>query len=65
MTAWEAIFTQSPVNHGHYADAELPQCNWQWPTRTWLQRRLEQVREQEPTAFLRSLRKLPSAVAPS
>jgi hypothetical protein len=45
MNAWESIFTQSPVNNGCYAEDELQQQNWSWPTGTWFQTRLDGVRE--------------------
>ena len=61
MNAWESIFAQSRVNDGYYDEEDLPQKSWQWPTATWFQTRLEQLRDQEPTAFLRTLRRLKSA----
>ena len=58
MIAWEAIFSQSRVNDGYYDEQGLPQQPWPWPKETWFQARLWQVRDQEPTAFLRALRKV-------
>jgi hypothetical protein len=61
MNAWEAIFTQSPVNNGFYEENELAQGYWEWPRRTWLQDRLEYVRENELTTGLKSIGKLRGA----
>ena len=58
MNAWEAIFTQSPANNGFYEENELAQVCWAWPRRTWLQDRLEYVREHEPAMGLKSTGKL-------
>jgi hypothetical protein len=57
MNTWEAVFAQSPVNDGYYDEAILPELPWQWPTATWFRMRLEQVRDQDPTAILKSLKK--------
>jgi hypothetical protein len=57
MNTWEVVFTQSRVNDGYYDEAILPELPWQWPMKTWFRTRLERVRDQDPTAFLRSLRK--------
>jgi len=64
MSTWEAIFMQSRVNQGYYSEDELPQRPWEWPTATWFRTRLEEVREQETTGFLRLHRK-PERKAPS
>jgi len=64
MNTWEAIFMQSRVNEGYYSEDELPQRPWEWPNATWFRTRLEEVREQETTGFLRSHRK-PGRNAPS
>ena len=58
MNTWEAIFTQSPANDGYYKEDELMQLNWHWPRGTWLQGRLEYVRDHEPAVILKSLRRL-------
>jgi hypothetical protein len=58
MTTWEAIFAQSPANNGYYKEDDLIPVHWDWPRRTWLQARLEYVREHEPAAILKSLTKL-------
>lgn len=58
MNAWEAIFTQSPANNGFYAENELAQGYWEWPRRTWMQDRLEYVREHEVAMGLKSIGKL-------
>jgi len=57
MNAWEAIFTQSPANNGYYEEKALAQRYWEWPRHTWLQDRLEYVREHEPTIGLKSIDK--------
>jgi hypothetical protein len=58
MNTWEAIFTQSRANNGYYKEDDLSHLNWDWPRGTWLQGRLEYVREHEPAAIIKSLRKL-------
>lgn len=58
MNAWEAIFTQSPANNGYYEEDELAQGYWEWPRRTWLQGRLEYLRENELAMGLKSIDKL-------
>jgi len=58
MNMWETIFSQSRVNDGYYDEQGLPEQSWRWPTATWFQARLWQVREQEPTVFRKSLRSL-------
>jgi hypothetical protein len=65
MNAWESIFEQSPANNGHYKEDVLTEYFWDWPRGTWLQDRLEYVREHEPTAGLKSLRKLLGALKPA
>jgi len=45
MNAWKCIFMQSPVNNGFYEEDELQQQNWSWPKGTWVQTRLDFVRE--------------------
>jgi hypothetical protein len=57
MNAWESIFLQSPVNDGCYEEEDLPQLNWQWPSETWFQNRLDHVREHKPVRRLRSYRR--------
>ena len=39
MSYWQLIFSQSKVNGAPYKNDELPTCNWNWPTDTYLQRR--------------------------
>jgi len=58
MNAWEAIFTQSPANNGYYKENELAQGYWEWPRGTWLQDRLEYIREHELAMGLKSIDKL-------
>ena len=45
--AWEAIFSQSPVNNGFYNGETLLPVHWDWPKHTWFQARLHQIREHE------------------
>jgi hypothetical protein len=58
MNAWQSIFFQSPANSGRYDEDELPQVNWEWPKGTWLQGRLDHVRDYEPLRHLKSHKKL-------
>jgi hypothetical protein len=58
MNAWESIFFQSPVNSGHYEEDELPQNVWDWPKGTWLQTRLDYIREHKPLVSVKSHRNL-------
>jgi len=58
MNAWETIFTQSPANNGYYKENELAQGYWEWPRGTWLQDRLEHIREHELVMGLKSIGKL-------
>jgi hypothetical protein len=39
---WQLIFLQSKVNGAAYNGEELPGRNWNWPTNTYLQRRLKE-----------------------
>ncbi len=41
---WQIIFMLSKVNGGIYLGDELPPQNWSWPTNTWFQERLRDVR---------------------
>lgn len=62
MSTWEAVFSQSPVNKGHYDGDKLPQIHWDWPKRTWFQARLNQVREHDrPSAYQHLFDELRSA----
>jgi hypothetical protein len=65
MNAWESIFAQSPANNGHYKEDVLRQYYWDWPRGTWLQDRIEYVREHEPAAGIKSFRKLGRAHKPA
>ncbi|MBI4526846.1 MAG: hypothetical protein HY695_23875 [Deltaproteobacteria bacterium] len=44
---WQLIFLQSKINGGLYLGDELPVQKWEWPTHTWFQERLRNVRERE------------------
>jgi hypothetical protein len=57
MNAWESVFMQSRANDGYYDEEGLPEQAWQWPEATWFRGRLCKVREEEPTTFLKSLKK--------
>ncbi len=58
MNAWQSIFFQSPANTGYYDEDELPQVNWEWPKGTWLQGRLDYIRDHEPHSHLKCRGKL-------
>jgi hypothetical protein len=58
MNAWETIFSQSPVNEGYYNEQRLPQLHWGWPRGTWLQSRLDFLRDQTLVGAVKSSRKL-------
>ena len=47
MNVWSSIFFQSRVNDGRYDEDELPQFNWEWPSGTWFQSRLNYLRYHE------------------
>lgn len=57
MNGWELLYRQSRANECYYKEDELPQQNWEWPTHTWFQARLEQVRDQESTVCAKLLRR--------
>ncbi len=44
---WQTIFLLSKVNGGYYDGDGLPPQNWEWPTNTWFQERLRDVREKQ------------------
>jgi hypothetical protein len=44
MNQWEWIFRQSKVNDGLYDGDRLATQNWDWPSQTWFQERLEHFR---------------------
>lgn len=41
------VIWQSRVNGAPYDGDKLPPYRWEWPSSTWLQRRLEQVRKEQ------------------
>jgi hypothetical protein len=46
-TPWQIIFALSKANGGEYRGEELPEFHgWQWPTGTYLQRRLEKLKQE-------------------
>jgi hypothetical protein len=44
QSLWLNMFNNSKVNGADYRDDELPPHTWSWPTGTYLQRRLREVR---------------------
>lgn len=46
-TFWQLVFSQSKVNGAPYIGELLAGRHWSWPTDTYLQRRLQQVRGQQ------------------
>ena len=45
-TDWTTIFSLSVVNGAEYHGDTLPVMGREWPQRTWLQTRLEEVRKE-------------------
>ena len=41
---WLNVFSNSKVNGAEYREDRLPQQTWSWPTDTYLQRRLRELR---------------------
>ncbi len=41
---WQLVFSQSKVNGATYSGEQLQGYVWNWPTDTFLQRRLRQIR---------------------
>jgi hypothetical protein len=41
---WQLIFLHSKANGAHYEGENLENHSWEWPTDTYLQRRLREVR---------------------
>ena len=50
---WRLLFEQSKANGGLYREDNLPLegCGGGWPKRTWFQKRLRHVREQQGEGF--------------
>ena len=44
QSLWLKVFNNSKVNGAEYREDRLPSQSWLWPTDTFLQRRLRQVR---------------------
>ena len=44
---WKIIFLLSKVNGGQYLGDELLPQTWHWPTKTWFQEPLRDVREKQ------------------
>lgn len=49
-TSWLQVFNNSKVNGAPYEGEKLPAQLWCWPTDTYLQRRLREVRAQDGEA---------------
>jgi hypothetical protein len=47
LSYWQLVFLQSKVNGCPYRGDDLPQQIWDWPKKTWLQERLNQLREKQ------------------
>ncbi len=47
-TFWQLVFSQSRANGAPYRGEQLPGHNWNWPTNTFLQRRLREVKWYNP-----------------
>jgi hypothetical protein len=41
---WQSVFLQSRVNGAPYCGEQLPLRRWNWPSNTYLQRRLRLAR---------------------
>ena len=48
-TYWQLVFSQSKVNGAPYRGDHLEGSNWSWPDDTFLQRRLRQIRFDQPS----------------
>ena len=46
---WQLVFSQSKVNGAPYGGEELQGHNWNWPSDTFLQRRLREMRWYQST----------------
>lgn len=47
-TFWQLVFSQSRANGAPYRGEQLPGHIWNWPTNTFLQRRLRQIKWYDP-----------------
>ena len=41
-----AVFEQAKVNGAEYRGDELPESRWQWPSETWMRRRLAELQKE-------------------
>ncbi len=48
LSEWQLIFLQSKVNGCIYHGDELPPTQWNWPSNTWLQIRLNHLKQFDP-----------------
>jgi hypothetical protein len=46
MTDWQKIFIMSTVNGADNCQDMLPRNGWEYPRETWLQKRLEELKEE-------------------
>ena len=44
---WQKIFSLSPINGGMYFGEHLPPSRMAWPRSTWLQQRLDYLRDSQ------------------
>ena len=58
MNAWESVFSQSKANRGFYDEERLPQSRWEWPHNTWFQARLDYVRENDFSRYVRTQKEI-------
>ncbi|MBI4489017.1 MAG: hypothetical protein HY694_08015 [Deltaproteobacteria bacterium] len=47
LSFWQLIISQSNVNGAPYHGEELRRHNWEWPEDTYLQRRLQYLKESQ------------------
>ena len=45
LSYWQVIFLQSKANGCNYREESLQPTKWQWPNHTWLQKRLNDLRD--------------------
>ena len=51
---WQLVFLHSKVNGAPYTGELLSPRSWQWPEDTYLQRRLKDLRQYQPSPFIDS-----------
>lgn len=55
LSFWQLIFLQSKVNGAAYHGDELSQHKWDWPHKTYLERRLHHLRDEVEITHLAPL----------